>query len=93
MRTKILGETRLLALLVASVEGTSENPAAIRTELNAAYDEFIGKLAELIEEENSVADVLHSLFYIRVELHALQQGECYRAKKKYALLSLPGQSA
>lgn len=88
MEPKILKETRLIALLIANAESTNENLLTIRMELSGAYDEFSEMLVRLTENENSIADMLHSLYYMRVELHALQQVECYKAKKKCALLSV-----
>lgn len=53
-------------------------------ELNTAYNEFIDAITRVIEDEQSVADMLHCLYYVRVELHALQQEPGYKAKKKCA---------
>lgn len=56
MRTKILGETRLVDLLTANAENTGES-LSIRAELTVAYDEFTDRLVRLIEDENSIADM------------------------------------
>ena len=90
MRTKILGETRMVALLTANAENTGES-LSIRAELTVAYDEFTDRLVRLIEDENSIADMLHCLYYIRAEFHALQQEPGYKAEKKCALLPMPRQ--
>lgn len=79
---KILGETQLVSLLVNAENSIDSH--SFYTELNAAYDEFTDTLMGLFDDDHSVADALRCLYYIRVELHALQQGS-YKAKKKSAL--------
>lgn len=93
MKTKILWETRLIALLTANERCEHENLTTFRNELRMAYDEFSDKLVEYIEGDNYVEEKLHSLIYIRVELHALQREQCYEAKKKCAYTFMPRQDS
>ncbi len=81
---KILEESPLIVLLKDSEEKSDYTPASGQS-WQTAYDAFAEQIAVFLEQDYPLRDVLHAFFYIRVELHALQRGSCYKAGKKCSL--------